>query len=295
MLARLCAIATSVEERRHASRIENSMVGGIDPGPPAFPVAGPLSRAAPARGGVKHGCPLLGRARHRMADGGAGPRAPQRGLAVADFSRRFQLRCARHRPLARSAGPEPPAARHPELHLLYFTGRAQAPRRQRGAGRALPAHRWRSGRPVQRCRAGRGARAQATGPPGRRFRAARSHQQRGAGAPAAGGGRGLRDRSGFYCAQRGDRRHGLISAMTAKVEALQRTHRKATADTYEMSKGDISSWWMLNIVSTASVLLMHAARSPGRHPESLYETMLSLAGSLMTFSDRYKAADLPPY
>jgi type VI secretion system protein ImpJ len=87
----------------------------------------------------------------------------------------------------------------------------------------------------------------------------------------------------------------LISAMTAKVEALQRTHRKATADTYEMSKGDISSWWMLNIVSTASVLLMHAARSPGHHPESLYEKMLSLAGSLMTFSDRYKAADLPPY
>ena len=87
----------------------------------------------------------------------------------------------------------------------------------------------------------------------------------------------------------------LISALTAKVESLQRTHRKATADTYEMSKGDISSWWMLNIVSTASVLLMHAARSPGHHPEALYEKLLALAGGLMTFSDRYKASELPAY
>lgn len=87
----------------------------------------------------------------------------------------------------------------------------------------------------------------------------------------------------------------LISALTTKVESLQRSHRKATADTYEMSKGDISSWWMLNIVSTASVLLMHSARSPGQHPEALYRQLLSLAGGLMTFSDRYKAADLPAY
>jgi type VI secretion system protein ImpJ len=87
----------------------------------------------------------------------------------------------------------------------------------------------------------------------------------------------------------------LISALTAKVESLQRTHRKATADTYEMSKGDISSWWMLNIVSTASVLLTHIARTPGHHPQVLYEQLLTLAGGLMTFSDRYRASDLPAY
>ncbi|WP_426109816.1 type VI secretion system baseplate subunit TssK [Massilia sp. PWRC2] len=87
----------------------------------------------------------------------------------------------------------------------------------------------------------------------------------------------------------------LISALTAKVESLRRTHRKATADTYEMSKGDMSSWWMLNIVSTASVLLTHIARSAVYHPHALYEQLLALAGGLMTFSDRYKAADLPAY
>ena len=88
---------------------------------------------------------------------------------------------------------------------------------------------------------------------------------------------------------------GLISALTAKIESLQRMHRKSGADMYEVSTGDTSSWWMLNIVSTANALLMHSARSPGHHPETLYEKLLSVAGGLMTFSDRYKTADLPEY
>jgi type VI secretion system protein ImpJ len=88
---------------------------------------------------------------------------------------------------------------------------------------------------------------------------------------------------------------GLISALTTKIESLQRMHRKTNADVYEVSTGDISSWWMLNIVSTASALLRHSSQSPGHHPESLYQTLLSLAGGLMTFSDRYKAVDLPAY
>ncbi|WP_332879467.1 type VI secretion system baseplate subunit TssK [Massilia sp. S19_KUP03_FR1] len=88
---------------------------------------------------------------------------------------------------------------------------------------------------------------------------------------------------------------GLISAMSAKIEALQRMHRKVSADTYEVSAGDMSSWWMLNIVSTANAQLMHCARSPGHHPETLYQRLLNVAGGLMTFSDRYKTADLPVY
>lgn len=87
----------------------------------------------------------------------------------------------------------------------------------------------------------------------------------------------------------------LTSALTAKAESLQRMHRKVSADTYEMSNGDMSSWWMLNIVSTANVLLTHSARSPGHHPEALYERLLSLAGGLLTLSDRYQVADLPAY
>jgi len=88
---------------------------------------------------------------------------------------------------------------------------------------------------------------------------------------------------------------GLVSVMTAKIESLQRMHRKASNEVYEVGAGDISSWWMLNIVSTANALLMHCARSPGLHPEVMFQQMLAAAGGLMTFSDRYKTADLPAY
>jgi type VI secretion system protein ImpJ len=88
---------------------------------------------------------------------------------------------------------------------------------------------------------------------------------------------------------------GLISVMTTKIESLQRTHRKANNEVYEVGTGDISSWWMLNIVSTANALLTHCARSPGFHPEAMFQQMLTAAGGLMTFSDRYKTADLPAY
>jgi type VI secretion system protein ImpJ len=88
---------------------------------------------------------------------------------------------------------------------------------------------------------------------------------------------------------------GLVSVMTTKIESLQRMHRKASNEVYEVGAGDISSWWMLNIVSTANALLMHCARSPGLHPEVMFQQMLAAAGGLMTFSDRYKTADLPAY
>lgn len=88
---------------------------------------------------------------------------------------------------------------------------------------------------------------------------------------------------------------GLISVMTTKMESLQRMHRKANVEVYEVGAGDISSWWMLNIMSTANAQLTHCARSAGLHPEAMFQQMLAAAGGLMTFSDRYKTADLPAY
>lgn len=98
-------------------------------------------------------------------------------------------------------------------------------------------------------------------------------------------------------ADAGSRRmlEGLISVITAKIESLQRRHRMASNEVYEVGAGDISSWWMLNILSTANALLTHCARSPGLHPEVLFAQMLAAAGGLMTFSERYKTADLPAY
>jgi type VI secretion system protein ImpJ len=88
---------------------------------------------------------------------------------------------------------------------------------------------------------------------------------------------------------------GLMSALTAKTVALHTSHRKTNASTFEVHAGDITSWWMLNIISTANASLQHCARSRVQHPEALYEKLLALAGGLMTFSDRYATSDLPAY
>jgi len=88
---------------------------------------------------------------------------------------------------------------------------------------------------------------------------------------------------------------GLISALSARIVSLHHAHRKTNASTFEVHAGDITSWWMLNIISTANASLQYCARSRDHHPEDLYKTLLALAGGLMTFSDRYKTSDLPVY
>lgn len=88
---------------------------------------------------------------------------------------------------------------------------------------------------------------------------------------------------------------GLMSVLSAKIAALHNAHRKSNASTFEVHAGDITSWWMLNIISTASASLQHCARARTQHPEAMYEKLLSLAGGLMTFSDRYATSDLPAY
>jgi type VI secretion system protein ImpJ len=87
----------------------------------------------------------------------------------------------------------------------------------------------------------------------------------------------------------------LMSALSTKIASLRAAHRKTNASTFEVHAGDISSWWMLNIISTANASLQHCARSRVQHPEQLYEKLLALAGGLMTFSDRYATSDLPAY
>jgi len=56
-----------------------------------------------------------------------------------------------------------------------------------------------------------------------------------------------------------------------------------------------SSFWLLHTASTAYATLSHYQSHPQLHPERLYEQLLSLAGSLLTFSKNYSLNDLPPY
>jgi type VI secretion system protein ImpJ len=87
----------------------------------------------------------------------------------------------------------------------------------------------------------------------------------------------------------------LIDALQAKVDALYGHHREPSKNVIEYRSGDMSTFWLLHTASTAYASLAHYFHHPALHPERLYEQLLGLAGSLMTFSKTYVLADLPPY
>jgi len=87
----------------------------------------------------------------------------------------------------------------------------------------------------------------------------------------------------------------LLDALQAKVSALYGHHREPSRHVIEFRSGDMASFWLLHTASTACATLAHYFHHPSLHPERLYEQLLSLAGSLMTFSKSRTLADLPPY
>ena len=87
----------------------------------------------------------------------------------------------------------------------------------------------------------------------------------------------------------------LLEALQAKVSALHGHHREPSRNVIEFRSGDVSSFWLLHTASTAAAALMHYVRHPLLHPERLYETLLMLAGGLLSYSRHYTLASLPAY
>jgi type VI secretion system protein ImpJ len=87
----------------------------------------------------------------------------------------------------------------------------------------------------------------------------------------------------------------LLDALQAKVSALYGHHREPSRNVVEYRSGDMSSFWLLHTASTAYASLSHYFHHPALHPERLFEQLLGLAGSLMTFSKSWTLADLPSY
>lgn len=88
---------------------------------------------------------------------------------------------------------------------------------------------------------------------------------------------------------------GLVDKLQAKVDALHQRHRQPAKDVVSFHSGDITSYLMLNAISTSGAALVHCARHGMHHPEALFERMTTLAGGLMSFSTKYTLADLPAY
>lgn len=87
----------------------------------------------------------------------------------------------------------------------------------------------------------------------------------------------------------------LLDMLQAKCEALYGHHREPSKHVIEFRSGDVASFWLLHTASSGFAELSHYLHLPQLHPERLFQSMLRLAGQLLTFSKAYSLADLPAY
>jgi type VI secretion system protein ImpJ len=87
----------------------------------------------------------------------------------------------------------------------------------------------------------------------------------------------------------------LVEILAAKSSQLAGTRRQKNLSLADFGASDIANFWLLYTINSHFPLLQHLFESRRGHPEALYETMLSLAGSLTTFSSQIHPRDLPKY
>ena len=87
---------------------------------------------------------------------------------------------------------------------------------------------------------------------------------------------------------------GLIEVLSAKSTQLSGGRRQKNQSLADFSASDIANFWLLYTVNSYFPVFNHLFASHG-HPEELYAAMVSLAGSLSTFSPRLRPRDLPLY
>jgi type VI secretion system protein ImpJ len=87
----------------------------------------------------------------------------------------------------------------------------------------------------------------------------------------------------------------LVEILAAKTNALSGMRRQKNQSLADFTASDIANFWLLYTANSYFPILRHLFESKKGHPESLYTAMLSLAGSLTTFSTTVQARDLPLY
>jgi len=87
----------------------------------------------------------------------------------------------------------------------------------------------------------------------------------------------------------------LVEILSAKSTELAGARRQKNQTLADFTSADIPRFWLLYTVNAALPVFRHLFETRKGHPESLYAAMLSLAGSLSTFSVKIHPRDLPPY
>ncbi|MCZ2075153.1 MAG: type VI secretion system baseplate subunit TssK [Bryobacteraceae bacterium] len=87
----------------------------------------------------------------------------------------------------------------------------------------------------------------------------------------------------------------LVEILSAKSTMLAGTRRQKNLTLADFGTADIANFWLLYTINSHFPLLQHLFEVRRSHPETLYSAMLSLAGSLTTFSTSVHPRELPAY
>jgi type VI secretion system protein ImpJ len=87
----------------------------------------------------------------------------------------------------------------------------------------------------------------------------------------------------------------LVEILLARSSMLSGTRRQRNQSLADFTASDIANFWLLYTINTHVPLLRHLFETKQGHPEELFSLMLSVAGSLTTFSLEIHPRDLPSY
>ena len=89
--------------------------------------------------------------------------------------------------------------------------------------------------------------------------------------------------------------HGLLAKLSGKSDELSAGRRQRNENLADFSETDAANFWLLYTVNSHFPLFSHFYEEKACHPEELFSAMISLAGSLTTFSPKLRPRDLPTY
>ncbi len=87
----------------------------------------------------------------------------------------------------------------------------------------------------------------------------------------------------------------LVEILSAKISALSSSRRQKNQSLADFTASDIANFWLLYTINNAFPVISHLFNTGTGHPEALFSAMLSMAGSLTTFSPTLHPRDLPAY
>jgi type VI secretion system protein ImpJ len=88
---------------------------------------------------------------------------------------------------------------------------------------------------------------------------------------------------------------GIIEVLAARSTQLSGTRRQKNQSLADFTAADIANFWLLYTVNSSFPVFSHLFEANQVHPEELYSALVSLAGSLTTFSLKLRPRDLPLY